>query len=80
MKQQKSTFNSYNLFPDVNLIQNMVNLLFFVHILRFPPFSLARKNILEKWTKALVWGSADRVAAVILTECLSTADESVQLF
>ena len=27
MKQQNSTFNSYNLFPDVNLIQNMVNVL-----------------------------------------------------
>ena len=54
MKQQKSTFNSYmyNLFPDVNRIQNTVNMLLIVHILRFPPSRLARKDILQKWTKA----------------------------
>ena len=35
MKQQKSAFNSYNLFPAVN--QNMENVLFTLHILHFPP-------------------------------------------
>ena len=34
MKQQKSTFNSYNLFLDVNLIQNMVNTFLIAQILR----------------------------------------------
>ena len=52
MKQQKSTFNSYNLFPALNLIQNMVNALFIVHILRFPTSRWARKNMLEEWTEA----------------------------
>ena len=37
MKQQKSTFNSYNLFHDVTLTQNMVNLFFIAQILRFTP-------------------------------------------
>ena len=45
----------------------MVNVLFIVHILRFPPSRfLARKNMLETWTR----GFADQVAAVMLTECL----------
>ena len=34
MKQQKSTFNSYNLFHDVTLIQNMANVLLIAQILR----------------------------------------------
>ena len=44
----KSTFNSYNLFPAVHLIQNRINVLFIVHNLRFPSSRLARKNMLEK--------------------------------
>ena len=35
MKQLKSTFNSYNLFLDVILLQNMVNVLLLAQILRF---------------------------------------------
>ena len=35
MKQLKSTFNSYNLFLDVILLQNMVNVLLIAQILRF---------------------------------------------
>ena len=56
MKQQKSTFNSYYFISAVNLKQNMVNLLFIVHILCFPSSRLARKNMLEKWTKRVVSG------------------------
>ena len=35
MKQQKSTFNSYNLFLVVILIHNMVNVFLIAQILRF---------------------------------------------
>ena len=48
MKQQKSTFNYYNLFLFVILMQNMVKVLFIVHILRFPPSRLARKMFVRK--------------------------------
>ena len=51
MKQQKSPFNSYNLFPTVNLIQNMVNVYVNCTYFHFPLSRLARKNMLEKWTK-----------------------------
>ena len=37
MKQQKSTFNSYNLFHDVILIQNMVNVFLTAKNLCFSP-------------------------------------------
>ena len=37
MKQQKSTFNSYNLFLDVILIQNMENVFLIAQVLRFTP-------------------------------------------
>ena len=35
MKQQKSTFNSYNLILDVILIQNVVNMFLIAQSLRF---------------------------------------------
>ena len=37
MKQQKPTFNSYNLFLDVVLIQNMINVFLITQILHFTP-------------------------------------------
>ena len=64
MKQQKSTFNSYNLFPAVNLIQNMANVLFaFSTIL----ISAQEYMYFRKMDKNVVSGAADQVAAVILT-------------
>ena len=71
----KSTFNFYNLFPAVNLIPNMVNVLFIVHISRFPPSRLAPKNMLEKWTNICSVGGLQ----IRWTGCLSTEDGSVQL-
>ena len=68
MKQQKSTFNSYNLFPAINPIQNLA--LFTVHLLRFQKHLDQRARICyKKWTKNVVSGVADQVAAVTLTEC-----------
>ena len=37
MRKQISTFNSYNLFTDIILIQSMVYVMLIVHIFRFPP-------------------------------------------
>ena len=47
MKQQKSTFNSYNLFLDVILIQNMVNVFLNAHILRSTPSRILEMSAQE---------------------------------
>ena len=47
MKQQKSTFNSYNLFLDVILVQNMVNVFLNTHILRSTPSIIMKMSAQE---------------------------------
>ena len=67
MKQQKLTFNSYNLFLDVILLQNMVNMVLLIaKILRFTPWTWARKN--SVWSAILNWDFADKVAEVVFDQ------------
>ena len=55
MKQQKSTFNSYNLFLDVILIQNMVNVFLIAQILSGQPsWKCADQVAVEDFDEAFV--------------------------
>ena len=48
LKQHNSTFNSYNLFLDVILIQNIVNVFLIAQILRLTPSMICvQENVSE---------------------------------
>ena len=73
MKQQKSTSNSYNLFVDVILKQNVVNLFLITQSVRFTPLRWGSKNMLVKWKKTVLsgqpsWEFADQMAAMAFNQ------------
>ena len=86
MKQLKSTFNSYNLFPDVVLIpiQSMVNVINCTYFAFFTT-KMSAQEYVSKLEILKCLGShlekiADQVAAVIcLTRCLSRRKCSIDL-
>ena len=66
MKQQKSTFNSYNLFPAVFIQTWQMCCLLYIFCVFNHPDQRAR-ICLKNGQKHIVSGVADQVAAVILT-------------
>ena len=72
MKQQKSTFNYYNLFLDEIFLQNIVNVLLIEQILCFYTVKWARKNMLVKWEEIILsWECADKMTAVVYNQALT---------